>query len=114
MKLLLLILFYITSTLSIVLFKYGFLRLGFRPSIDFLIKWLTYPPIFLSLVLAFACRFIFYGLLREYPASVAQFLTALNMVIVALACVLIFGEVMNYKQILGAILIFVGIILMGC
>jgi len=113
MKEMLLLLFCLFSTASIVLFKYAFERIGFEFSTSFLMRWLTNPLIIIAFILAIACRFIFYSLLNYYPSSIVPLLTSASLVTTVIACSILFNEPLTSQQLLGAILIVLGIQLVG-
>ena len=113
MKLLLVLLFCVCSALSVVLFKYHFEQAGGSLSLRSFLSWLFSPTILLALLLGLACRFIFYLLFNYYPASVTQLIASLSLVFTVIACCLIFGESLTSQQVLGALLIVIGVALVG-
>lgn len=113
MKELFIVLFCIFTVLSVVLFKWGHQLLGFKFELSFLIKWILHPIILISLILAFSSRLMFYKLLDSYGVSIAYMITAISFPLIIFAAFFIFQETLTKYQVLGSLLIFLGVFLIG-
>ena len=114
MKELLIPLFCIATGISVLLFKIGYNQLGLdRISITYLLKWITNPFIFTSLIIALIARFTFYAMLKYYSVSVAYLITAVSIPINLLVFYFAFEETLTFYQAIGTTLIIIGVILVG-
>lgn len=108
----LLLLFSITSSLSIVLMRMGFEKLGMERSLSHFIKWLFDPLILFSLALGLFSRFIFYAIMQHINTVQTYLASFVSFVVLSILCVTLFDETLNSKQMLGALLILLGVSLL--
>ena len=112
-NILLLVLFVTFTCISVVLFKIGYNSLGFKPELTFIFKWVFHPYIFISLTLAFFSRFIYYTLQGSFGAIGTFLITTISIPVTILVSWLILGESLNNLQIIGAVLVIIGVGLLG-
>jgi len=101
------------NTISIILFKYANQIIGFEMNIPFIIKWLLNPLILSSLFLALATRFTFYKLVGDMGINKASLFTgSFATILILLSGIFLFKETMTMKQMMGALLIIIGSVLL--
>ena len=105
--------FCVLTAVSVVLFRLGYNQIGVEFKPEFLLKWILNPYVFLSLATATGCRFLFYALFKSYSTSVVYLITTLSYVFVLAACYIAFGDKLSLPQWIGAVLIIIGVALVG-
>jgi len=108
-----LLLFLGFNTLSVILFKYANQIIGFEVNVPFIIKWFLNPLVFFSLLFALATRFAFYKLVGDWGISKASLFTGgFAYILILLFGIILFKESMTLKQMIGALLIIIGSVLL--
>ena len=89
--------------------RYVFNVYGFELNITYVFKILLNPLMILALVSALGCRLVFYMMFKNLSMTETFLVTQFSAVFVLLTGYLVFGDELTIKQIIGAIMIIVGV-----
>ena len=106
------VIFIILSILSITLMRYVFNTQGFSATPNFLIRLMLNPLMIIALASALGCRLVFYSMFEKLTMSEVFLSTQITGVFILLLGYFLFHDVLTKKQIVGAILILLGVGLM--
>jgi len=104
------IMVFITLTIiSISLMRYVFSIYGFSTNPSFLVRLMLNPLMIIALASALGCRLVFYSMFKNLTMSEVFLSTQVTGVFILLAGYFLFHDVLTKKQIVGAILILLGV-----
>jgi len=105
----LVILFSLLSVVSVALMRYVFNIYNFEFNIPFIVKLVFNPLMITALISALGCRLIFYSMFKNLSMSETFLVTQVSAVFILIAGYFLFHDTLTKKQIIGAILILIGV-----